>query len=42
MLKIWFVDLSYLWFVFTNISPYFWSILGIALCVGLSIIGAAW
>jgi hypothetical protein len=35
-----FVD--YLFLLFKNISPYFWSSLGISICVGLSIIGAAW
>jgi hypothetical protein len=42
MVFIWFVDVSYLLFLFKNISPYFWASLGIAICVGLSIVGAAW
>ena len=36
------IDWDYLAFLFLNISPYFWSSVGIALCVGLSILGAAW
>jgi hypothetical protein len=37
-----FIDWPYLWLLFRNISPYFWAVLGIALCVGSSILGAAW
>lgn len=37
-----FIDWPYLWFLFHNISPYFWAVMGIALCVGMSILGAAW
>lgn len=37
-----FIDWPYLWFLFRNISPYFFAVLGVALCVGMSILGAAW
>ena len=37
-----YINWTYLGFLFKNISPYFWSAMGIALCVGLSILGAAW
>jgi hypothetical protein len=37
-----FIDWPYLWLLFRNISPYFWAVMGVALCVGTSILGAAW
>jgi V-type H+-transporting ATPase proteolipid subunit len=37
-----FLNYDYIWFLFKNISPYFWCTAGIGLCVGLSIAGAAW
>jgi len=37
-----FLNYDYIWFLFKNISPYFWCSTGIGLCVGLSIAGAAW
>ena len=36
------INWDYLFFLFKNISPYFWSSLGIGQCVGLSILGASW
>ena len=36
------VDWDYLSVVFKHVSPYYWAALGIGLCVGLSILGAAW
>jgi hypothetical protein len=37
-----FIDYDWLWFLFRHISPYFWAALGVALAVGMSILGAAW
>ncbi|KXZ52829.1 hypothetical protein GPECTOR_8g212 [Gonium pectorale] len=37
-----FIDYDWLWFLFRNMSPYFWAALGVALAVGMSILGAAW
>ncbi|KAL6758031.1 vacuolar proton-ATPase subunit C [Haematococcus lacustris] len=37
-----FIDYDWLWFLFRNITPYFWAALGVALAVGMSILGAAW
>jgi hypothetical protein len=37
-----FIDWPYLWLLFRNISPYFYAVVGVALCVGTSILGAAW
>lgn len=37
-----FIDWAYLWLLFRNISPFFYAVTGVALCVGTSILGAAW
>jgi hypothetical protein len=37
-----FIDWPYLWLLFRNITPYFYAVTGVALCVGTSILGAAW
>lgn len=37
-----FIDYNWLWLLFRSMSPYFWSALGVALAVGMSILGAAW
>lgn len=37
-----FIDYDWLWLLFRSISPYFWSAMGVALCVGMSILGASW
>lgn len=37
-----FIDWEYAFLLFRNISPYYWTYLGIACSVGLSILGAAW
>mmetsp|Transcript_11801 Transcript_11801/g.21193 ORF Transcript_11801/g.21193 Transcript_11801/m.21193 type:complete len:208 (-) Transcript_11801:248-871(-) len=37
-----FIDYDWLWLLFRSMSPYFWSALGVALAVGMSILGAAW
>lgn len=37
-----FIDYDWLWFLFRNVSPYFWAAMGVALAIGLSVLGAAW
>lgn len=37
-----FIDYPWLWFLFRHITPYFWAALGVAMAVGMSILGAAW
>ena len=37
-----FLDLTYLGYNFRQIDPYFWSALGVAFAIGLSVLGAAW
>ncbi|GMH36035.1 hypothetical protein BSKO_03903 [Bryopsis sp. KO-2023] len=37
-----FIDWDYVYLLFRHISPYYWTYLGIACAVGLSILGAAW
>ena len=36
----WFLDPQWMIWLFQNISPYYWTALGVGLCVGLSVIGA--
>lgn len=36
------INWDYLWCLWKNVSPYYWTGLGVALCVGLSVGGAAW
>ncbi|CAG9461439.1 unnamed protein product [Pedinophyceae sp. YPF-701] len=36
------IDWAHYRLVFGNVSPYFWAYVGIAVCVGASILGAAW
>ncbi len=37
-----FIDYFWLWFLFRNMSPYFWAALGVVMAVGMSILGASW